>query len=68
MLKTKQVANCSPTYLIQVKMADAGFPTQHTTTTTATTTAEIRYDVSYIRTLPGLTKCICIVSIPTVST
>ncbi|CAD7079880.1 unnamed protein product [Hermetia illucens] len=42
-------------------MADAGFPTQHTTTTTATTTAEIRYDVSYIRTLPGLTKCICIV-------
>ncbi|XP_076763317.1 CKLF-like MARVEL transmembrane domain-containing protein 4 [Xylocopa sonorina] len=42
-------------------MVDHGFPTQHTTTTTVTTTTTtrqptIRFDSSYIRTLPGFLK------------
>ncbi|XP_064212909.1 CKLF-like MARVEL transmembrane domain-containing protein 8 isoform X1 [Tribolium castaneum] len=41
-------------------MADPGFPGQHTTTTTVTsnTTVQtnIRYDPTYIRTLPGILK------------
>ncbi|XP_067007188.1 CKLF-like MARVEL transmembrane domain-containing protein 4 [Anabrus simplex] len=47
-------------------MADQGFPGQHTTTTTVTTSnttvqTNIRFDPSYIRTLPGLIKCVQIV-------
>ncbi|XP_071448273.1 plasmolipin-like [Hetaerina americana] len=42
-------------------MADRGFPDQHTTTTTVTSTntsvqTNIRFDSSYIRTLPGMLK------------
>uniref|UniRef100_T1HAD9 Uncharacterized protein n=1 Tax=Rhodnius prolixus TaxID=13249 RepID=T1HAD9_RHOPR len=43
-------------------MADPGFPGQHTTTTTVTTSntnvqTNIRYDPSYIKTIPGMLKC-----------
>lgn len=42
-------------------MAEQGFPNQHTTTTTVTTNTNvqtnIRYDPSYIRTVPGILKC-----------
>lgn len=41
-------------------MADAGFPGQHTTTTTVTTNmtvqTNLRYDPTYIRTIPGMLK------------
>ncbi|XP_053973509.1 CKLF-like MARVEL transmembrane domain-containing protein 4 [Hylaeus anthracinus] len=42
-------------------MMDQGFPGQHTTTTTVTTTStttqpNIRFDTSYIRTVPGMLK------------
>lgn len=48
-------------------MADPGFPGQHTTTTTVTTSntnvqTNIRYDPSYIKTIPGMLKCAQIVS------
>lgn len=45
-------------------MADPGFPGQHTTTTSVTQTTvspDIRYDPTYIRTLPGIIKIACIV-------
>ncbi|KAJ8933652.1 hypothetical protein NQ318_019297 [Aromia moschata] len=47
-------------------MTDPGFPSQHTTTTTvqtSNTTVEttIRFDPSYIRTIPGLLKLVQIV-------
>lgn len=38
---------------------EQGFPGQHTTTTTVTTSSSpisIRFDKSYIRTLPGMLK------------
>lgn len=43
-------------------MADQGFPSQHTTTTTMTATntavqTDIRFDPVYIRTVPGMLKC-----------
>ncbi|KAK9510309.1 hypothetical protein O3M35_005119 [Rhynocoris fuscipes] len=43
-------------------MAEQGFPGQHTTTTTVTTSntnvqTNIRYDPSYIKTIPGMLKC-----------
>ncbi|XP_056635386.1 CKLF-like MARVEL transmembrane domain-containing protein 4 [Diorhabda sublineata] len=43
-------------------MADPGFPGQHTTTTTVHSTnttvqTNIRFDPSYVRTLPGIAKC-----------
>lgn len=42
-------------------MADPGFPNQHTTTTTvqtSSTTVEtsLRFDQTYIRTIPGMLK------------
>lgn len=42
-------------------MADPGFPNQHTTTTTvqtSSTTVEtsLRFDPTYIRTIPGMLK------------
>lgn len=48
-------------------MADQGFPGQHTTTTTVTSgttqvQTNIRYDPSYIKTLPGRIKIVQIVS------
>lgn len=48
-------------------MADQGFPSQHTTTTTVTASStrvqpELRLDTSYLRTRPGTLKCIQIVS------
>ncbi|KAJ8929300.1 hypothetical protein NQ314_018007, partial [Rhamnusium bicolor] len=48
------------------KMADSGFPGQHTTTTTvqtSNTTIEttIRFDPSYIRTVPGILKIAAVV-------
>lgn len=48
-------------------MADQTFPNAHTTSTTVTTSntrvqTDIRYDPSYIRTLPGMLKCAQIVS------
>jgi len=43
-------------------MAEAEFPGQHTTTTTVTTSTTVqtnlRYDPSYIKTIPGLLKCV----------
>uniref|UniRef100_V9ID74 Uncharacterized protein n=1 Tax=Apis cerana TaxID=7461 RepID=V9ID74_APICE len=46
---------------------DQGFPAQHTTTTTVTTSTtttqpNIRFDSSYIRTLPGILKIVQVVS------
>ncbi|CAG9858215.1 unnamed protein product [Phyllotreta striolata] len=43
-------------------MADPGFPSQHTTTTTVetsntTVTTTMRFDAGYIKTLPGILKC-----------
>lgn len=47
-------------------MMEQGFPGQHTTTTvtTSTTTVQpnIRFDPSYVRTLPGLLKIVQVVS------
>lgn len=46
-------------------MAQQGFQGRHTTTTSVTQTTispEIRYDPSYIRTIPGILKCACLVS------
>ncbi len=48
-------------------MAETGFPGTYstTTTTTATTvTTNIRFDPSYIRTIPGILKIVALVSIP----
>uniref|UniRef100_A0A1L8E2T8 Putative member of chemokine-like factor super family n=1 Tax=Nyssomyia neivai TaxID=330878 RepID=A0A1L8E2T8_9DIPT len=46
-------------------MADPGFPAQHTTATMTTTethvSPQIRYDPSYLRTVPGIIKLVCIV-------
>lgn len=47
---------------------DQGFPGQHTTTTTVTTSTttiqpNVRFDPSYVRTLPGILKIIQVVSI-----
>lgn len=47
--------------LFSGKMTDPGFPNQHTTTTTvqtSSTTVEtsLRFDPSYIRTIPGMLK------------
>ncbi|XP_055839867.1 proteolipid protein 2 [Episyrphus balteatus] len=45
-------------------MADAGFPGRHTTTTQVTQTSvspQLRYDQSYIQTIPGMLKIACIV-------
>ncbi|XP_022914305.1 plasmolipin [Onthophagus taurus] len=43
-------------------MSSAGFPSQHTTATTVssntTVQTNIRFDQSYLRTLPGILKCI----------
>lgn len=49
-------------------MADQGFPSQHTTTTTMTATStsvqtDLRFDPLYLRTLPGMLKVAQIVSI-----
>ena len=46
-------------------MADPGFPgTYSTTTTTATTVVtNIRFDPSYIRTIPGMLKIAAVVKI-----
>lgn len=47
-------------------MADPGFPAQHTTTTTVTSNTtiqtDIRFDPSYIKTIPGILKIVQIVS------
>jgi len=46
-------------------MAETGFPGTYstTTTTTATTvTTNIRFDPSYIRTIPGILKIVALVS------
>lgn len=45
-------------------MADAGFPGRHTTTTQVTQTSvspQIRYDQSYINTIPGMIKIACVI-------
>lgn len=42
------------------------FPAQHTTRTIVTEThvaPQIRYDPTYIKTIPGIIKIVCIVSI-----
>lgn len=47
-------------------MADPGFPSQHTTTTTVTNTeiiSNLRYDNTYLYTLPGKLKIAQIVNI-----
>lgn len=47
-------------------MADPGFPSQHTTTTTVTNTeviSNLRFDTAYISTLPGQLKIAQIVSV-----
>lgn len=47
-------------------MADPGFPSQHTTTTTVTNTeiiSNLRYDNTYLYTIPGKLKLAQIVSI-----
>lgn len=49
-------------------MADQTFPPVHTTRTTVTSTntavqTNLRYDPMYLRTTPGMLKCIQIVSI-----
>lgn len=48
-------------------MADPGFPGQHTTTTTVTSNTtvqtDLRFDKTYLRTIPGILKCAQIVSI-----
>lgn len=46
---------------------DQGFPAQHTTTTTVTTAStttltSIRFDPSYLKTLPGMLKIAQVVS------
>lgn len=47
-------------------MADGGFPGQHTTTTTVTSNTTVqtnlRFDPSYMRTIPGILKAVQIVS------
>lgn len=47
-------------------MAEVGFPGQHTTTTTITSSTtvqtNIRFDPLYIRTLPGILKVVQVVS------
>lgn len=47
-------------------MADVGFPGQHTTTTTVTSSTtvqtNIRFDPLYVRTLPGILKVVQVVS------
>lgn len=47
-------------------MAEAGFPGQHTTTTTVTSSTSVqtdmRFDPSYIRTIPGVLKIVQMVS------
>lgn len=47
-------------------MADAGFPGQHTTTTTVTSSTavqtDLRFDPSYVRTIPGILKIAQMVS------
>lgn len=48
-----------------LKMADPGFPSQHTTTTTVTNSeimSILRYDNTYFYTLPGKLKIAQIVS------
>ena len=56
----------SPGKKLPVKM-DPGFPGQHTTTTVTTTSStyqrNIRFDPSYIRTIPGMLKCAEVVSL-----
>ncbi|KAL5290095.1 CMTM4 family protein [Megaselia abdita] len=45
-------------------MAQQGFPGSHTTTTSVTQTTvspQIRYDPTYIKTIPGILKCACLV-------
>jgi len=48
-------------------MMDQGFPGQHTTTTTVTTTTtttqpNVRFDPTYVRTVPGILKIVQVVS------
>lgn len=47
-------------------MADAGFPGQHTTTTTVTSSTtvqtDLRFDPSYIKIIPGILKIVQMVS------
>lgn len=48
-------------------MAEQGFPAEHTTSTTVTTSTttvqtDIRYDPTYFRTVPGVLKCVEVVS------
>lgn len=50
-----------------LEMADPGFPGQHTTTTTVQTSSTVvetslRFDLNYIKTLPGILKCAQVVS------
>ncbi|XP_064090053.1 CKLF-like MARVEL transmembrane domain-containing protein 4 [Macrobrachium nipponense] len=44
-------------------MADPGFPDAHTTTTTTTTRVQtnIRFDPTYVRSIPGILKCVTMV-------
>lgn len=48
-------------------MAEVGFPGQHTTTTTVssstTVQTNIRFDGSYVQTLPGILKVVQVVSL-----
>lgn len=47
-------------------MAESGFPGQHTTTTTVTSSTtvqtNIRFDPSYLKTIPGILKAVQVVS------
>lgn len=45
-------------------MTDPGFPSRQTTTVTSNTTVQtnVRFDPAYIKTLPGILKCIQVVS------
>lgn len=48
-------------------MAETGFPGQHTTTTTVTSSTTVqtnlRFDPSYLKTIPGILKIVQVVSI-----
>lgn len=52
-------------------MAETGFPGQHTTTTTVTSSTtvqtNIRFDPLYVKTIPGILKVVQVVSTMSIS-
>lgn len=65
-MKTHNYLLCNLLFSVNYcEMADPGFPSQHTTTTTVTSTeiiSNLRYDNTYLYTLPGKLKIAQIVS------